>query len=121
MIMIRKLRLASTSALILLAVGGSLLWSTTKVGVAAQDAVNYTHDGDFLQGYIFYPDLEAIGEADVNGGNVPLVVVVPYVLPFCFSIALVVVADRTFLTAFLLVLSSLCNPATLRASASTNL
>jgi hypothetical protein len=75
MIMIRKSRLA-TLPFILLAVG-SLCLSTTKVGVIAQDAVNYTHDGDLLQGYIFYPDLEAIGEADVNSGNVPLVVVVP--------------------------------------------
>jgi hypothetical protein len=79
MIMIRALRLASTSAFIVLAVVGGLLLPS-KVFVVAQDAVNYTHDGDLLQGYIFYPDLEAIGEADVNSGNVPLVVVVPYVL-----------------------------------------
>jgi hypothetical protein len=74
MIMIRKSRLATLSFILL---AGSLFLSTTKVGVIAQDAVNYTHDGDLLQGYIFYPDLEAIGEADVNSGNVPLVVVVP--------------------------------------------
>jgi hypothetical protein len=82
MIMIRTLRLASTSAFIVLAVVGSLLLPSKVVVVVAQDAVNYTHDGDLLQGYIFYPDLEAIGEADVNSGNVPLVVVVPYVSTF---------------------------------------
>jgi hypothetical protein len=71
MIMVRTLRFAS----ILVAVGSSFL-SITSVAVA-QDAVNYTHDGDVLQGYIFYPDLEGVSEADVSGGNIPLVVVVP--------------------------------------------
>jgi hypothetical protein len=70
MIMVRTLRVAS----ILVAVGSLL--SITNVAVG-QVAVNYTHDGDVLQGYIFYPDLEGVGEADVSGGNIPLVVVVP--------------------------------------------
>jgi hypothetical protein len=44
---------------------------------SAQNAVNYTHNGDSLQGYIYYPDVGTIPEAEINNGYVPLVVIVP--------------------------------------------
>jgi hypothetical protein len=49
----------------------SLLFSS------AQDPVYYTHNGESLQGYIYYPDVGTIPEAEINGGQVPLVVIVP--------------------------------------------